>query len=128
MRKQPGRKRESNFNSYALNIGGGRGSKGGKCQASGGMGDANGGRGQASGGLGEASVALGVAIGALGEARESSDGSGRAIRRCGRSGRDRGRGNIEGRGRGRAVTIMLVDEEEMNEEEIRKNMEHEYMK
>ncbi|GJR05425.1 hypothetical protein Tco_0528409 [Tanacetum coccineum] len=62
------------------------------------MGDASGGRGQASGGLGKESGALGEASG----------------------GRARGRG---GRGRGRGVTTMLVDKEE----EIRKNMEHEYM-
>nr|GEW31147.1 calcium/proton exchanger [Tanacetum cinerariifolium] len=125
MKKQPGRKREPKFNSYDLHRGGGRGFRGGKGQASGGMGDASGGRGQTSGGLGEESVALGVAIGALGEASggigqsnaarfqantkrgESSGGRGRAIGRGGRSGRDRGRGDRE---------------------EIRKNMEHEYMK
>ncbi|GJR53145.1 hypothetical protein Tco_1403666 [Tanacetum coccineum] len=37
------------------------------------------------------------------------------------------RGGRSGRGIGRGVTTMLVDEEKMNEEEIRKNMKHEYM-
>ncbi|GJS34373.1 zinc finger, PMZ-type containing protein [Tanacetum coccineum] len=37
MKKQPGRNREPNFNSYALNRGGGRGSKGGRGHATGGM-------------------------------------------------------------------------------------------
>ncbi|GKD13078.1 hypothetical protein Tco_1197485, partial [Tanacetum coccineum] len=79
-------------------------------QASGDMGDASGGRGQASGGLGEES-------GALGRARGRGGRSGKAR---GRGVRGQGRG---GRGRGRGVTTMLVDKEE----EIRKNMEHEYM-
>ncbi|GJW04846.1 zinc finger, PMZ-type containing protein [Tanacetum coccineum] len=132
MKKQPGRNREPNFNSYASNRGGGRGSRGGRGQATGGMGEVSGGRGQASGALGEASGALGEASGGRGQSNaarfqantergESSGGRGRAR---GRGGRSRGRG---GRGRGRGVTTMLVDEEEMNEEEIRKNMEHEYM-
>ncbi|GKB23933.1 hypothetical protein Tco_0863334 [Tanacetum coccineum] len=62
---------------------------------------------------------------------ESSGGRGRATGRGGRSSRARGRGGRGqargGRGRGKGVTAMLVDEEKMNEEEIRKNMEHEYM-
>ncbi|GKD03872.1 hypothetical protein Tco_1178846 [Tanacetum coccineum] len=89
------------------------------------LGEASGGRGQASGALGEASGGRGQSNAAKFQANtergESSDGRGKA---GGRGGRGRGRG---GRGRGRGVTTMLVDEEEMNEEEIRKNMEHEYM-
>ncbi|GKC88207.1 hypothetical protein Tco_1148856, partial [Tanacetum coccineum] len=54
MKKQPGRNREPNFNSYISNRGGGRGSRGGRGQATGGMGEASGGRVQASGALGEA--------------------------------------------------------------------------
>ncbi|GKC09782.1 hypothetical protein Tco_1001392 [Tanacetum coccineum] len=65
------------------------------------------GRGQASGDMGDASGGRGQASGGLGE-------------ESGALGRARGRG---GRGRGRGVTTMLVDKEE----EIRKNMEHEYM-
>ncbi|GJV91389.1 splicing factor [Tanacetum coccineum] len=88
---------------------------------------------QASGVLGEASGVVGEASGGIGQSNatrfqentkrgESSGGRGRAR---GRGARGQGRG---GRGRERSVTTMLVDEEEMNEEEIRKNMEHEYMK
>ncbi|GKB50878.1 chloramphenicol acetyltransferase-like domain-containing protein [Tanacetum coccineum] len=149
MKKQPGRKKKPNFNSYASNKGRGRASRGGRGQASGGMGDASGGRGHVSGGLGEASGALGEASGGIGQSNaarfqantergESSGGRGRARGRGGRSGRARGRGGRGqgrgGRGRGRGVTTMLVDEElliinlqEINKEEIRKNMEHEYM-
>nr|GEX37609.1 hypothetical protein [Tanacetum cinerariifolium] len=77
-------------------------------QESGSMGDVSGGRGHASGGLGEAS-------GALGEASDGLEGEvvevkAEVVR-------------VEGRG----VSTMLVDEKEMNEEEIRKNMKHEYM-
>ncbi|GKD25261.1 multidrug resistance-associated protein 5 [Tanacetum coccineum] len=113
--KQSGRKREPNFNSYASNKGHGRGSRGGRGEASGGIGQSNATRFQANTKRGE-----------------SSGGRGRARGRGGRSGRARGRGargqGRGGRGRERSVTTMLVDEEEMNEEEIRKNMEHEYMK
>ncbi|GJU79242.1 hypothetical protein Tco_1276312 [Tanacetum coccineum] len=42
----------------------------------------------------------------------------------GEVGRGQGRG---GRGRGRGGTKMLVDEQEMSEDEIRKNMKHEYI-
>ncbi|GJS89184.1 hypothetical protein Tco_0771820 [Tanacetum coccineum] len=98
---------------------------------------------QASGVLGEASGVVGEASGGIGQSNatrfqantkrgESSGRRGRARGRGGRSGRARGRGargqGRGGRGRERSVTTMLVDEEEMNEEEIRKNMEHEYMK
>ncbi|GKE50092.1 zinc finger, PMZ-type containing protein [Tanacetum coccineum] len=104
MKKQPGRKREPNFNSYALNRGRGRGSKEGRGQSSGGIGDASGGRGQASGGLGEESGALGEASGGIGQSNavrfqantkrgESSGGRGRARGRGGRSSGGRGRGN-----------------------------------
>nr|GEY46518.1 hypothetical protein [Tanacetum cinerariifolium] len=99
---QPDRKREPNFNSYASNRGGGRGSRGGRGQESGGMGDASGGRGQESSGLGEASGALGEVsdgVGQLNAARfqantkrgESSSGRNRATGRGGRNGRARGR-------------------------------------
>ncbi|GKA60250.1 hypothetical protein Tco_0759657 [Tanacetum coccineum] len=139
---QPGRKREPNFNSYASNRGGGRGSRGGKGQVTGGIGDASDGKGQASDGLGEASGALGEASGGRGQANaarfqantergESSGGRGRARGRGGRSGMARGRGcrgqGRGGKGRRRGVTTMLINEDEMNEEEIRKNMKHEYM-
>ncbi|GKB21496.1 hypothetical protein Tco_0855419 [Tanacetum coccineum] len=135
MKKQPGRKREPKLNSYASNKGGGRGSRGGRGQESGGLGDASGGRCHASGGLVEASGSLGESNAARFQANtergKSSGGRGRATGRGGRSGRARGRGGRgQGRGgksRGRGVITMLVDEEEMNEEEIRKNMEHEYM-
>ncbi|GKC72778.1 hypothetical protein Tco_1118661 [Tanacetum coccineum] len=133
MKKQPGRNREPNFNSYTSNRGGGRGSRGGRGQETGGMGEASGGRGQASGALGEASGALGEASGGRGQSNaarfqatiergESSGGRGRARGRGGRSGMARGRGGrgrgIGGRGRGRGVTTILVDEEEMNMEQI----------
>ncbi|GJW37836.1 hypothetical protein Tco_0060756 [Tanacetum coccineum] len=123
MKKQPGRKREPNFNSYASNRGGVRGSRRDRGQVTSGIGNASGGRGQESGGLGEVSGALGNASGGRGQSNaarfqantkrgQSSGGRGRARGRGGRSGMARGRGD-----RG----------QEMNEEEIRKNMEHEYM-
>nr|GEX35742.1 zinc finger, CCHC-type [Tanacetum cinerariifolium] len=134
MKKQPSRNRKPNFNNYASNRGGGRGSRGGRGQVTGGMGEASNGRGKVSGALGEATGALGEASGALGEASggkgqsntarfqantergESSDGRGRARGKGGRIGMARGRGGRGrgrgGRGRGRGVTTMLVDEEE----------------
>nr|GEW22803.1 hypothetical protein CTI12_AA091940 [Tanacetum cinerariifolium]GEX17592.1 hypothetical protein CTI12_AA091940 [Tanacetum cinerariifolium]GEX18889.1 hypothetical protein CTI12_AA091940 [Tanacetum cinerariifolium] len=130
---------------YSQDRGGCRGSREGKGHATSGMGEASVGRGQASGALGEATGALGRASGALGEASggrgqsnaarfqantergESSGGRGRARGRGGRTGMARGRGGRGrgrgGRGRGRGVTTIRVDEEE----EIRKNMKHEYM-
>nr|GEX37263.1 (+)-neomenthol dehydrogenase-like [Tanacetum cinerariifolium] len=97
---------------------------------------------KATGALGEASGALGEASSGRGQSNitrfqadtkrgESSGGKGRARGKGGRTGMARGRGSRGrcrgGRGRGRGVTTMLVDEKEMNEEEIRKNIKHEYM-
>ncbi|GJW67635.1 hypothetical protein Tco_0122059 [Tanacetum coccineum] len=83
--------------------------------------EASGGRGQSNAARFQANTERGESSGGRGRARGRGGRSGMAR---GRGGRGRGRG---GRGRGRGVTTMLVDEEEMNEEEIRKNMEHEYM-
>ncbi|GJU64612.1 hypothetical protein Tco_1246447, partial [Tanacetum coccineum] len=98
MKKQPGRKREPNFNSYASNRDGGRGSREGGGEASGGIGQSNAARFQANTKRGE-----------------SSGGRGRARGKGGRSGMARGRGSRgqgEGcKGGGRGVTTMLVDEE-----------------
>ncbi|GJU12923.1 hypothetical protein Tco_1135319 [Tanacetum coccineum] len=116
MKKQPSRKREPNFNSYASNRGGGRGSREGGGEASGGIGQSNAVRFQANT-----------------ERGESSGGRGRARGKGGRSGMARGRGSRGqgecGRGRGRGVTTMLVDEEaiqeEFDEEAVRLTLEEE---
>ncbi|GJV54517.1 retrovirus-related pol polyprotein from transposon TNT 1-94 [Tanacetum coccineum] len=101
---------------------------GGIGEASGGIGEASGGRVQASDGRGQSNAAR---FQANTEIVESSGERGRARGKGGRSGRGRGRGgrgqDISGRGRGRGGTKMLVDEQEMSEDEIKKNMEHEYM-
>ncbi|GJZ08360.1 hypothetical protein Tco_0542643, partial [Tanacetum coccineum] len=55
MKKQPGRNREPNFNSYISNRGGGRGSRGGRGEASGGRGQSNAARFQANTERGESS-------------------------------------------------------------------------
>ncbi|GJY85143.1 hypothetical protein Tco_0499169 [Tanacetum coccineum] len=119
MKKHPCRKPEPNYPSYTSNRGGGRGYRGGRGDASGGRGEASGGIGEASGGIIKASGGRGQARG--GRARGIGGRSGRAR---GRGGRGQGRG---GRGRGRGGTKMLVDEQEMSEDEIRKNMKHEYI-
>nr|GEW99508.1 chloramphenicol acetyltransferase-like domain-containing protein [Tanacetum cinerariifolium] len=128
MKKQPGRKTKPNYPSYASHRGGGRSYKGGRSDASGGRGEASGGRDEASGGIGEAIGGIGKASGGRGQASggrgqsnaakfqentekaESNGGKGRVRGRGGRSSRSRGRGGRE-----------------MSEDEIRKNMELEYM-
>ncbi|GJW18452.1 hypothetical protein Tco_0025888 [Tanacetum coccineum] len=86
---------------------GGRGGRGGRGEGSATMG------GQGNDGMGESG----------GVGRRSQRGRGRGQRGRGRGQRGKGRGQ-RGRGRGQ----MLRDEEEMAEDEIRKHIEHEYMK
>ncbi|GJW93701.1 hypothetical protein Tco_0173373 [Tanacetum coccineum] len=110
---------EKGHNREIVIRGGGRGYRVGR-------GDASGGRGKASSGIGEASGGIIKASGGRGQARggRARGIGGRSGRARGRGGRGQGRG---GRGRGRGGTKMLVDEQEMSEDEIRKNMKHEYI-
>nr|GEX25780.1 hypothetical protein [Tanacetum cinerariifolium] len=149
VKKYPGRKTKPNYPIYASNRGGGRGYRGGRGDASGGRGEASRGISKASVGIGKASSGIDEVSGGTGQASggrgqsnavrfqentkrvESSGGRGGARGKGGRSGRSKGRGSRGqgkgGRGRGRGGTKMLVDEQEMSEDEIKKNIELEYM-